>query len=121
LAVASFPKGNDATAKEKSVATVLEVAIEAKARGVEFLPIDLYKSKAREFQIVGDALLPPLASVPGIGISAAESIVAAREAGEFTSIEDLRRRSGATKTVIEALAEHGCLEGLSETDQLTLF
>jgi len=114
-------KGNDATAKEKSVATVLEVAIEAKARGVEFLPIDLYKSKAREFQIVGDALLPPLASVPGIGISAAESIVAAREAGEFTSIEDLRRRSGATKTVIEALAEHGCLEGLSETDQLTLF
>lgn len=114
-------KGNDATAKEKSVATVLEVAIEAKARGVGFLPIDLYKSKAREFQVVGESLLPPLASVPGIGVSAAESIVTAREDGEFTSIEDLRRRSGVTKTVIEALTEHGCLEGLSETDQLTLF
>lgn len=114
-------KGNDATAKEKNVATVLEVAIEAVARGCTFLPVDLYKSEARRFVIEGEALRPPLAAMLGIGVSAADSIVAARQDGPFTSIEDLRRRAGVTKTVIQALLDHGCLEGLSETDQLTLF
>ena len=37
-------KGNEATAKEKGTVTVLEVVVEAMARGVRFLPVDLYKS-----------------------------------------------------------------------------
>jgi DNA polymerase-3 subunit alpha (Gram-positive type) len=36
-------------------------------------------------------------------------------------VEDLRQRAGITKAVIEALRLHGCLEGLPETNQLTLF
>ena len=45
----------------------------------------------------------------------------ARKKGIFTSIENLRRRSGISKTNIEILREHGCLAGMSESDQVSLF
>ncbi|HHT42828.1 MAG TPA: PolC-type DNA polymerase III [Firmicutes bacterium] len=114
-------KGFDATPKERSMVTLLEIVIEAMVRGVRFLPVDLYKSAAQAFLIEDDALRPPFASLQGVGASAAASIVQARQDGEFISVEDLRQRSGVTKAVIEAMRLHGCLEGLPETNQLTLF
>lgn len=114
-------KAFDATPKEKTMATLLEIVLEAMVRGVQFLPVDLYKSDAGVFRIEGSALRPPFASLQRVGASAAASIVQAREQGEFISVEDLRQRAGITKSVIEALRLHGCLEGLPETNQLTLF
>lgn len=114
-------KGIEATPKEANMVTILEVVLEAMARGVKFKRVDLYRSSDRHFLIDGDALLPPLASLEGVGASAAAGIVAAREEGEFKSIEDLRQRARITKAVIETLRQHGCLEGLPETNQLTLF
>ncbi|NLJ75546.1 MAG: PolC-type DNA polymerase III [Firmicutes bacterium] len=114
-------KGNEATARERSMITTLEIVLEAMARGVRFLPVDLYRSSDRQFLIHESSLLPPFASLQGVGLNAAAAIVEARQQGEFTSIEDLRQKSGVTKAVIETLRLHGCLEGLSETNQLTLF
>lgn len=114
-------KGFDATAKEKSMVTQLEIVLEAMARGISFLPVDLYHSEDKFFQVQGNSLLPPFASLQGVGASAASGIVKAREAGEFMSIEDLRQRSGITKSVVETLRLHGCLDNLPETNQLTLF
>lgn len=114
-------KGYEATAKETSMATILEVVLEAMARGVKFKRIDLYRSSDRHFLIDGDSLLPPFGSLPGVGVNAAAGIVAARADGEFKSVEDLRQRAKVTKSVIETLRAHGCLEGLPETNQLTLF
>ncbi len=114
-------KGNDATAKDKNTLTVLEIVIEAMCRGINFTIVDIYDSKAREFQITPKGLLPPLISLQGLGSSAAENLVAARPEGEFTSIEDLSNRAGLSKTVIEVMREHGCLVGLPETNQLSLF
>lgn len=114
-------KGNDATQKDNNLRKVLEIVVEAMARGIEFLPVDIYESQAYEFQIEEGQLLPPLISLDGIGNSAAQNIVDARQEGEFTSIENLKDRSSASKTVIEALEEHGCLDNLPETDQLSLF
>lgn len=113
-------KGNEATAKEKGMLTVLEVVIEAMARGVRFLPVDLYKSHVDRFTIEGDALRCPLESLPGVGRAAALAIAEAREKS-FTSVEDLQNRSKVSRTVIEVLREHGSLEGLPETDQIALF
>ena len=56
-----------------------------------------------------------------MGQKAAQGIVEARKDGSFTSIEDLRRRSGISKTNIEILRSHGCLDGMSESDQIALF
>ena len=39
----------------------------------------------------------------------------------FMSVDDLKTRAGVNKNVIETLRENGCLNGLSETSQLSLF
>ena len=49
------------------------------------------------------------------------AIAEARQDGEFTSIENLRLRTGISKTNIEILRDHGCLDGMSESDQMVLF
>ncbi|WP_085992385.1 PolC-type DNA polymerase III [Oceanobacillus senegalensis] len=114
-------KGNDASPKEKNLMTVLEVALEMCERGFNFKKVDLYKSSATEFLVDGDSLIPPFNAVDGLGTNAAINIVKAREEGEFLSKEDLRERSKISKTVLEYLDNHGCLEGMAEKNQLSLF
>ena len=114
-------KGNTLTAKEKSIQTITEMAYEMYLRGFTFLPVDLYRSDAAKFQIVGNALLPPLASLQGLGEAAAQSIVQAREERPFLSIEDLRSRGRISRAIVDILKDHGCLSGLPDDDQVCLF
>jgi len=114
-------KGFQATPKEKAMISILEMGLEMTARGFSFKGIDLYRSEATKFLIEGDALLPPFSAVGGIGINAAKNIAAAREEGEFLSIEDFQVRSKSTKTIIELLGNMGCFRGLPESNQLSLF
>lgn len=113
--------GNDKTAKEKNLLTVLEVALEMYARKLKFKKVDLYESDSDIFLIKDDGILPPLKSLDGVGENAAKSIAEARKNGKFLSIEDITKRAKVTKTVIEALRIHGCLDGMSEKNQLDLF
>jgi DNA polymerase-3 subunit alpha (Gram-positive type) len=114
-------KGNEATQKEKNLDTILELVVEAMLRGINFLHVDIYRSHPYRFVITPEGLLPPLASLQGMGENAANSLAAARENGPFISIEDLKTRARISSAVIEVLQKHGCLEGLPEKDQLTLF
>jgi len=107
--------------REKNILTILEVVNEMYARGIEFLPVDLYMSDAAKFKIVDGKILPPLTSLPGLGINAATSIVEEREKGKFFSVEDLRIRCGISKTVIELLERNNCLDGLPQSSQVTFF
>ncbi|MBM7613702.1 PolC-type DNA polymerase III [Alkaliphilus hydrothermalis] len=113
--------GNDMTAKEKNLLTVLEVVLEMYLRNIEVMPVDIYRSDSDRFQIVDCKLLPPLKSLQGVGQNAAKNIVEARKDGEFISLEDLRNRTKVTKTVIETLVNHGCISDLPATNQLSLF
>ncbi|HHV94615.1 MAG TPA: PolC-type DNA polymerase III [Firmicutes bacterium] len=110
-----------ATAKEKNLLTVAELVMEAMLRGIEFLPVDLYRSHPTRFTIENGKLRPPLAIVPGVGQSAALMLAEGRKAGPFTSWEDIRMRCGVSRTVIETLAAYGALAGLPKTSQLSLF
>ncbi|MGP4080191.1 PolC-type DNA polymerase III [Pseudalkalibacillus sp. R45] len=114
-------KGLDASPKEKSLLTVLELALEMCERGYGFKKVDLYRSSASEFIVDGDTLIPPFNAIPGLGTNAAINIVKAREDGEFLSKEDLQQRSKISKTVIQYLEDQGCLEGLPDANQLSLF
>jgi DNA polymerase III subunit alpha, Gram-positive type len=114
-------KGLDASPKEKSLLTVLELALEMCERGFHFQKVDLYRSSATEFIIDGDSLIPPFNAIPGLGTNAALNIVKAREEGEFLSKEDLQQRGKVSKTILEYLEKHGCLESLPEQNQLSLF
>ncbi|MED1202038.1 PolC-type DNA polymerase III [Heyndrickxia acidicola] len=114
-------KGLEAAPKEKSLLTVLELALEMSERGFRFQKIDLYRSQAAEFVIDGDSLIPPFNSIPGLGTNVAQNIVRAREDGEFLSKEDLQQRGKVSKTLMEYLDKHGTLEAMPEQNQLSLF
>ncbi len=114
-------KGNDVTQKEKNLGTILELVLEAMLRGIKFLNVDIYKSEPHKFLITPEGLLPPLASLQGLGDNAARYLATARGEGQFLSIEDLKSRARLSSAVIEVLQKHGCLEGMSETAQLGLF
>lgn len=109
------------TAKDKGLQTILEMALEMYLRGFTFERVDLYQSHATKFIIQNNGLLPPLAALQGLGDTAAHNIVEAREGRPFSSAEDLRIRGRISKTVIDIMREHGCLAGMQETDQVTLF
>ena len=108
-------------AKQNATLIVLQLAWEMYLRGYDCENVDIYTSDAEKFIIHEKSLLPPLASLGGMGTKASQSIVEARKDGIFTSIEDLRRRTGISKTNIEILRDHGCLDGMGESDQISLF
>lgn len=107
--------------KESATLAVFELAHEMFSRGFGVEHVDLYKSDAEKFIVLEKSLLPPLASLDGVGQVAAHGIFKARKSGKFSSIEDLKNRAGINKTAVAALKEHGCLDGMDETDQMNLF
>lgn len=111
---------DEATAKERNLQSLLELVNEMYARGLEFAPLSLYECEAEKFRIMDGKILPPLASVAGLGGSVAGNIVASRQNGPFLSVEDFRARTKATKPVIQLLKENGSLLGLSPSNQMTL-
>ena len=110
-----------AAPKEDNLIPILELCIEMYCRGFTFTKVDLYKSHATDFIITPEGLLPPLNALPGLGENAARAITEEREKGEFKNIEDLRLRTGSTKSVIEILEENGCFDGMSESNQVSMF
>jgi len=114
-------KGNGLSNKEKSLLTVLELILEMYLRGIKMLPVDLYKSDATNFLATDDGLRPPFNALPGVGLNAAKNIVDARTVKPFISIEDLSKRGKISKAIIETLKKSGCIEGLSENNQLSMF
>ena len=91
------------------------------ARGIKFLPVDVWKSEPSAFKPENGHIRMPFSALPGLGEAAAENIVKLRESGELYSVEDLRLKGGISKAVIELLRRNKALEGLSETNQYTLF
>ncbi len=113
--------GNEASSKEKSTLTMLELVYEMYMRGFKFVEMDLYKSDAIKFKITEDGLLPPLCTIQGLGKNAALNIVKERKNGEFFTIQEFRERTKVSKTVISLLKASGILKGIPDTNQLTLF
>jgi DNA polymerase-3 subunit alpha (Gram-positive type) len=110
-----------AKAKEMNQASALEVALDMKKRGVEFGLPSLNASNATKYALDGNTLIPPFTSIPGLGGQAASAIVNAKEDGEFTSIDNFRKRTKLGKKICETLKNEGVLAGLPEGDQPTLF
>ena len=113
--------GNAATDTDSAMYETLEIVNEMYARGIKFLPIDLYKSSAKRFLMEDEGIRPPLNSLPGFGTIAAEGIEKARQDGMFDSIDELKIRAKLGKSGIELLRNAGCLKGMTESNQLSLF
>ena len=113
--------GNAALPKDKDMYPVLELVLEMYERGIKFLPVDLYESDATKFRLEPEGIRPPLNSVPGLGTVAALGIQSAREDEKFMCIDDLQLRSKIGKSVVEVLSKVGCLKGMTQSNQMSLF
>ena len=109
------------TPKEEDAIKDMRIVQEMYARGYEFLPIDLYRSKATKFQVIDGKLLPSFSTIDGMGDKAAEAVVDAAKDGEFLSKDDFRMRTKVSKTVIDLMSDLGLFGDLPETNQLSLF
>jgi DNA polymerase-3 subunit alpha (Gram-positive type) len=113
--------GNNATQKDKGMYTVLELVLEMYERGLEFLPIDLYKSDATKFLVEEDGVRPPLSAIPSFGTVNAKNVAKAREDGKFSSKENLVSRAKIGKSALELLDKYGCTKGWIPTCCLSLY
>ena len=120
-AMREIEANNDATQKEKNVLTILEVCNEMYARGIEFLPIDLYISHQTKFVEENGAIRPPLNTIAGVSDAVAESICRAREEGPFISVEDLKKRAKIGNSIVDKLKEYNVLKDIPDTNQVSLF
>ena len=116
-------EGNEgATDKDEDLLTTLEVAYEFYLRGLEFLPINLYKSHATKFLIEDGMLRPPFVAISGLGESAAWNLMEGREGKTFLSIEEVAIACPkVSKTHIQMLKDAGAFGGLPDTSQVSLF
>lgn len=109
------------TNKEKDSIKDMKMVQEMYARGIEFEPIDLYEVDDKRHRIIDGKIMPSLSSLQGMGEKAAEALIQERDKGRFISIEDLQQRTKISKTVIELMKNNGILDGLQESNQLSLF
>ena len=115
-------KGFEASNKENGQAESLKVALEATARGIHFLPIDLYESDATVWVVKNDTdIYPPFNAIEGLGDTVAKNIVSEREKGKFISMEDVQKRGKVSGTLIDKMKEMDILKDLPESNQLSLF
>lgn len=104
----------DNTAK---VATYINVC---KEMGIEILPPDINESE-REFKVIGNSIRFGLEAVKGVGSSAIEAIIEARNNRKFSSFIDFCSRVDSkrvNKKVIEALIKAGAMDGMGKRAQM---
>ena len=116
-------KGNQASNKDIDTRDTLCICLEMVCRGFYFKNIDVDKSDGKHFIITEDqkGLIIPFRALDGLGDNVAEAIVKARRSGPFISMEDLRERGKVNTSAMEKLKELGCLDNMSESNQLSLF
>ncbi len=106
---------------EEDQLTMLEIANEMLARGVEVLPVDLYKSSATKYIPEDGKLRLPFVSLKGLGANAAKPLEEAGKQGEYLSVDDVGTRAGIGSGVMDILRQNGVLKNLPESRQVSFF
>ncbi len=114
-------KGKEASKKELDVYENMLIINEMMARGIEILPIDIYKSQAMKYVPENGKMRLPFGALSGVGEKAAYAIYDAVQRGNFVSREDLTIEAGVSKTIMQNLADLGAMNDLPETNQMSLF
>jgi len=85
--------------------------------------VDVYKSDATKFIMEDETHIRiPFNALSGLGEEPAAELVAARQKGPFSSIEDVGIRCPrVSKSIIAMLEEVGAFADLPKSDQLSIF
>ena len=114
----SVPKVNR-TARDDKELDDMHLVLEFYARGFKFVPIDIYRAKARHFTIVDGALMPSLVTLQGLGEKAAEMIEDTASKKKFLSKDDFKRSCKVSDTIVQLMSGLGLLDELPDTDQIS--
>jgi len=116
-------KGKMVKDTEKRLYTVLEVALEMHKRGFKFKNIDINLSDSRDFLITDDekSLLLPFIAIDGLGSKVANSIIKARKEKSFKSKDDIKERTGLSKTLFTKLEMIDVFDEFPDNSQMNLF
>lgn len=120
----SSEPGQKASKKEIDIYNTLEVCYEMTSRGYRLSNIDINRSLATEFLVNPNdhhEIIPPFVILDGLGENVAESIIKARNEREFVSKEDLLNRTQLSQTLMKKLESLHVLDGMEESDQISLF
>ena len=107
--------------KEEGEYKDMRLVQEMYARGFEFMPIDIFRAKATNFQVIDGKIMPSLMSISGVAETAANGIVEACKDGPFTSKMDFKNRTKVTPGVVDKMYSLGLLGTLPENNQISLF
>ena len=110
-----------ATQKDKEMFNAIQIVNECYQRGGDFLPVHVNKSHATKFVPENGKIRMPFISLPGLGESAAYSIMNARDEGKIHCIDDLKTNANIGKTLVQLLEDNGALDGMNQTNQMSLF
>lgn len=102
-------RGNTGETKDEKIQMCIE---ECRRMKIPVLPPDINKSDI-EFKIENDSIRFGLSAIKNVGAAAIESIVSARNKGEFASLSDFARRvdlSKVNKKVLESLIKTGAMD-----------
>ncbi|MDR1801414.1 MAG: PolC-type DNA polymerase III [Lachnospiraceae bacterium] len=113
-------RGDSLTDAEKDTLKDMQIVQEMYARGIEFVPIDIYRAKASRFLIVDGKLMPSFQTIAGLGKVAAEQIESAAKDGEYLSVEDFAERTKCGKVKAQEMKRLGLLGDLPDEAQLNL-
>lgn len=114
-------KGNERSVKEEDMYNTLLIINEMLCRGYEFLPVDIYKSKANLYDVEDGKIRLPFSALKGVGAAAAKSLEDAGKEGTYISVDEIQNRAGISKSVIEMLEQAGALEGIPKSSQMSFF
>ncbi|MCH5317358.1 MAG: PolC-type DNA polymerase III [Eubacterium sp.] len=109
--------------KDINTFSILQIIIEMFARGIDFLPVDIYKSDAKIYMVEDGRIRLPFSAIEGVSENAGKAIIKARNDGngEFISCDDLMARAGIGKSVVESLKKLGALRDIPDQNQISLF
>ncbi|HHV10242.1 MAG TPA: PolC-type DNA polymerase III [Clostridiales bacterium] len=113
-------RSNMLTKKEQDTFKDMRIVQEMYARGFTFLPIDIYRAKAHDFQIIDEKLMPSLSTIDGLGDKAADAVVEAAKQGAFLSRDDFKIRCKVSSTVVDSMAKMGLFGDLPASNQMSL-
>ncbi|MDQ5983635.1 MAG: DNA polymerase III PolC-type [Eubacteriales bacterium SKADARSKE-1] len=114
-------KGKEATAKDYAAFSTFQIVNEMMERGIDVLPVNIYKSNAYKYVVEDGKIRLPFSSLAGIGENAAKGLESEGKLGKYISVDDLQARTGVTKSVVEALDEIGALKEIPRSSQISFF
>jgi DNA polymerase-3 subunit alpha (Gram-positive type) len=104
--------------KDSATLLTLEVSLEMTLRGYKFNSIDLNVSQAEYFVMdeTNNSLYPSFKTIDGLGASAAQSIIDARNEKQFSSIEDFKKRTKVNTKVFQIMTGMDVFKNLPEKE-----